>query len=57
MAYDDIYVERDFSEATAAMLRSCRAWVSNEFQHSGLRDHGERVFERLVAISKGEVEY
>ena len=57
MSYDDIYVEREFSEDTAAMLRSCRLWVSNEFQHSGLHDDGERVFEKIMAMSKGEVEF
>lgn len=57
MSYDDIYVERDYSEATAGMLRWCRTWVSNEFQHSGLRDQGARVFDKLLAMAKGEVEY
>lgn len=57
MSYDDIYVERQYSEATAGMLRWCRTWVSNEFQHSGLRDQGARVFEKLLAMAKGEVEY
>lgn len=57
MSYDDIYVEREFSEVTAAMLPLCRTWVSNEFQHSGLRDQGARVFEKLLAMAKGEVEY
>ena len=57
MSYDDIYVERDYSEATAAMLSNCRTWVSNEFQHSAVKDDGERVFERLLAMTKGEIEY
>ena len=29
-------------------------WVTNEFQHSGLRDD-PAVFDRLLAISKGEI--
>ena len=57
VSYDDIYVERAFSEQTAALLGPrCRPWITNEFQHSGLRDDPS-VFEKLLAMSKGEVEY
>ena len=56
VSYDDIYVERAFSEETASLLSECRLWISNEFQHSGLRDQPE-VFDKLLAMSKGEVEY
>ena len=59
LAFDDIYVERAFSERTAELLGGVprvRTWVSNEFQHSGLRDQ-PAVFEKLLAMSKGEVEY
>ena len=55
VSYEDIYVERAFSEETAAMLGGrARLWITNEFQHSGLRDDPS-VFERLLAMSKGEV--
>uniref|UniRef100_A0A7S4B514 AB hydrolase-1 domain-containing protein n=2 Tax=Chrysotila carterae TaxID=13221 RepID=A0A7S4B514_CHRCT len=57
VSYDDIYVERAFSEQTASMIGGgCRMWITNEFQHSGLRDDPS-VFDKLVAMSKGEVEY
>ena len=43
------------SEQTAALLGGrARLWITNEFQHSGLRDDPS-VFERLLAMSKGEV--
>ena len=32
----------------------CRAWVTNEFQHSGLRDDPS-VFDKLVAMSQGDL--
>jgi len=55
VSYEDIYVERAFSEQTAALLGGrARLWITNEFQHSGLRDDPS-VFERLLAMSKGEV--
>eukprot|EP00310_Coccolithus_braarudii_P025223 CAMPEP_0183340042 /NCGR_PEP_ID=MMETSP0164_2-20130417/6731_1 /TAXON_ID=221442 /ORGANISM="Coccolithus pelagicus ssp braarudi, Strain PLY182g" /LENGTH=453 /DNA_ID=CAMNT_0025510117 /DNA_START=95 /DNA_END=1456 /DNA_ORIENTATION=+ len=59
ISYDDIYVERACSEATVEMLGGfprVRTWVSNEFQHSGLRDQPS-VFEKLLAMSKGELEH
>ena len=55
VSYEDIYVERAFSEATARLMGDrASLWITNEFQHSGLRDDPS-VFERLLAISKGEV--
>jgi len=42
VAYDDVYVERTFSEETAELLGGfprVRLWVSNYFQHSGISDH------------------
>ena len=55
-SYEDIYVERAFSEATAALLgERAQLWVTNEFQHSGLRDEPATVFDRLLAMSKGEL--
>eukprot|EP00622_Pseudochattonella_farcimen_P005685 FR741347.1.p1 GENE.FR741347.1~~FR741347.1.p1 ORF type:complete len:268 (-),score=19.50 FR741347.1:105-908(-) len=55
ISYDDIYVEREFSEETARLLGdNCQVWVTNEFQHSGLRDCPERVFTTLLAMSRGE---
>ena len=54
ISYDDIYVERAFSEETADLL-GAKVWVTNEFQHSGLRDCPARVFDTLLAMTKGEV--
>ena len=30
-------------------------WVTNEFQHSGLRDDGEKIFETLLMMCNGEI--
>ena len=56
VSYEDIYVERAFSEATGALLGDrASLWITNEFQHSGLRDQPALVFDRLLAMSKGEL--
>ena len=57
VSYDDVFVERNFSEEVAELLgkEECKLWVTNEFQHSGLREDGERIFETLLKMCNGEV--
>jgi pimeloyl-ACP methyl ester carboxylesterase len=50
---DDVYVERAFAEETAATVRGLRPWVTNEYQHNGLRADGERVLGRLIDMVRG----
>jgi hypothetical protein len=50
---EDLYVERDFAEETAATIRGSRVWQTNEFQHNGLRADGERVLGRLIDLIRG----
>jgi pimeloyl-ACP methyl ester carboxylesterase len=52
--YDDMYVPRALSERTAARIGSLRAWVTNEYEHDGLRVSGGRVLDRLIAMTRGE---
>ena len=52
--YDDMYVERAYSEETAATVRGLRAWVTNEYEHNALRADGERLLDRLLAMLRGE---
>ena len=53
--YDDMYVERAYSEETAAIIRGVKAWVTNEYEHNGLRADGERMLDRLIGMVRGEV--
>ena len=56
MLADDFYVDRKLSEATMAILGpQAQAWVTNEHQHSGLRDDGEMILDRLIKLSGGHV--
>ena len=50
---DDLYVERVFAEETAAAIRGCKPWITNEYQHNGLRADGERVVGRLIDLVRG----
>ena len=50
---EDMYVERTFSEETAAQIRGIRTWITNEYQHNGLRVDGERILGRLIEMARG----
>ncbi|MCZ2134667.1 MAG: alpha/beta hydrolase [Burkholderiales bacterium] len=52
--YDDMYVHREFSEETAAIVPNMRLWVTNEHEHNGLRADGEKIFERLLRRVRDE---
>ena len=49
----DLFVERAFSEETAAAVRGLRPWVTSEYEHDGLRTDGERVLGRLLDLVRG----
>ena len=51
---DDMYVERAFSEETAAQVRGLRPWVTSEYEHNGLRADGERILDRLIELVRGQ---
>ena len=56
--YDDMYV--DFECAMKLVQRGCplegvKVYVTNEYQHSGLRDDGANIINKLVAMSKNRL--
>ncbi len=51
--YDDMYVPRELSVRTAATIRGLRAWVTNEYEHDGLRVSNGAVLDRLIAMARG----
>ncbi len=50
---EDMYVERSLSEETAAQIRGIRPWITNEYDHNGLRVDGERILGRLLDLARG----
>lgn len=52
--YDDMYVERSYSEETAGQIRGIKLWVTNEYEHNALRADGERLLDRLLGMLHGE---
>lgn len=47
--YGDMFVPRELSMETAELL-GARTWITNEYQHDGLRASGGKVFERLLTM-------
>ncbi len=52
---EDMYVERSFSELTASQIRGLRPWITNEYEHNGLRIDGARVVGRLLDLVRGRI--
>jgi pimeloyl-ACP methyl ester carboxylesterase len=52
--YNDMYVERTLSEETAKNIRGIKLWITNEYEHNGLRADGEKVLGRLLGMLHGE---
>ena len=46
--YDDMFVPADLSLASAESIQGLEPWVTNEFEHDGLRAAGPRILEGLV---------
>ena len=53
--HDDLYVPAPLSLRTAAGIHGLRAWVTNEWEHEGLRVSGGSVLGRLIAMNNGEI--
>ncbi|CAM5230145.1 hypothetical protein SMICM304S_10431 [Streptomyces microflavus] len=53
--HDDMYVDTEHSLRTAAAIRGLRTWVTNEYEHDGVRTGGPRVLDRLLAMVRDEV--
>ncbi|MGH4030092.1 alpha/beta fold hydrolase [Actinomycetota bacterium Odt1-20B] len=52
--HDDLYVDTAHSLETARAIKGLRTWVTDEYEHDGLRVSGGRVLDRLLALVRGE---
>jgi pimeloyl-ACP methyl ester carboxylesterase len=51
--FDDMYVPLELSLPTARAINGLRPWVTNEYQHDGLRVSNGGVLDRLIALARG----
>ncbi|WP_405626317.1 alpha/beta fold hydrolase [Streptomyces sp. NBC_01396] len=52
--HDDMYVDTAHALETARTIRGLRTWVTDEFEHDGVRAGGPRVLDRLLALARDE---
>jgi pimeloyl-ACP methyl ester carboxylesterase len=52
--FEDMYVPRQLSLQTAGAVRGLRRWVTDEYEHDGLRVSNGAVFDRLIGMTRGE---
>ena len=52
---EDPYVERRYSERTAAAVPGLHVWLTSEYDHDGLRRDGERVLGRLLDLARRRI--
>ena len=53
--HDDMYVDTGHALQTARAVQGLRTWVTDEFEHDGVRAGGPRVLDRLLALARDEV--
>jgi pimeloyl-ACP methyl ester carboxylesterase len=56
--HGDMYVDFDSCMKVTARggpLEKCKVWVTNDYQHSGLRDDGAMIFEKLYNMATGGI--
>lgn len=53
--HDDMYVEASYSEDAAKTIRGLRPWITNEYDHNGLRADGEKILDRLLGLARGNL--
>ncbi|MFD1656762.1 alpha/beta fold hydrolase [Streptomyces caeni] len=53
--HDDMYVDTAHALETARAIRGLRTWVTDEFEHDGVRAGGPRVLDRLLALARNEI--
>lgn len=46
------YVDFQLAEVSASRIGSLRQWVTNEYMHSGIREDGARIFDKLMSMTR-----
>lgn len=50
--FEDMYVDIDLSMQTAAKIAGIRLFVTNEYLHSGIREDGPRILQKLLNMAR-----
>ncbi|KAL6758379.1 Alpha/Beta hydrolase protein [Haematococcus lacustris] len=47
---EDMFVDYHLAQRTASQVQGLRQWLTNEYKHTGIRDDGARILERLLSM-------
>lgn len=50
--HDDLFVDTEHALRTAGAIQGLRAWVTNEYEHDGVRAQGGVVLDRLLRLAR-----
>ena len=51
---EDMFVDFDLASETAAKIRGARVWSTSEYMHSGIREDGARIVQKLLSFVRDE---
>ena len=51
----DMYVDYNLAQASAQHVPSMRQWHTSEYKHSGIRDDGARILDRLLNMARDTI--
>ncbi len=49
---DDMFVEMDISRETLKQIPNSQAWITNQYEHNGLRVDGEHILDQLIKMGE-----
>lgn len=51
--YEDMFVDFNLAQQTAAHIKGIRQFISNEWLHCGIREAGGTIFDKLLNLTRG----
>lgn len=51
--FEDMFVSFDLSQETLDKIPHVRQYVTNEYLHDGIREHGSVIFDKLLHLARG----
>ncbi|WP_230389728.1 alpha/beta fold hydrolase [Vibrio nitrifigilis] len=49
---EDMFVDIDLTRKTLQLMPNTKAWITNEYEHNGLRADGENILDRLIEMGE-----
>lgn len=57
LVYDlqDMFVDFNLAQQSVQHIKGIRQWITNEYMHSGIKDDGARIFEKLLGMVRESI--